>query len=240
MRGLFCVLIYSNLHLTKAMLLKDFLQWSVLRWTNQRLPSNLLGTIWLTNYINYALSDIYTFEWKFWTFMYDKVELDCVTSFTEADEVVYVDVPYPLLRVLYIEDLSNGSNAYTTMTERESFLVQNFECLNIEPTDKIDPGHIYYKMHNKRIYLKNNKNKYRIHYVHYYDRVDYSETALIPIPDIFIWALYSLTMGYVYPNYGQQGDNKEANAWAKWRQQLGDLAKMDSMQMAWIYWRNIQ
>ena len=221
------------------MILKDFLFSSVLRGTNQRLPSSLLWVEWLTNYVNFALSDVYTYEGKFWTWMYDKIELDCVTTFVNGEEVVYIDVPYPLLRVLYIEDLSNGSSAYTAALERTSLLNQNFECLNIEPTDKIDYNHIYYKQHNKRIYLRHNNNKYRIHYVHYFDRLTYSDTVEIPIPELFLNALYNVVMSYIYPNYGQQGENKEANARTIGRQQLADLAKTDSMQLTWVSWSNI-
>ena len=172
--------------------------------------------------------------------MKDKVELDCVTAFPNWEEVVYVDVPYPLLRVLYIEDLSNWTNFYQTTVERRSLLNQQFECLNIEPTDKIDPSYYYFKQHTKRIYLRNNNNKYRIHYIHYFDKLDYTDTVELPIPDVFCWALYSLVMWYIYPSYWQQGENKEANAWAKGRQQLTDLAKMDSMQLTWVSWANIK
>lgn len=234
----FSVLISSIYMLTLTMLLKDFIQYSVLRWTNQRLPSNLLWTQWLSNYVNFALNDIYSFEWKFWTFMKDKAVLDCRT-FPESTELCYVDVPYPLLRVMYIEDNSNETSMYRTAVERQSYLVTQYDSLNIEPTDKIDPWHYYYKQHTKRIYLRNNKNTYTIHYLHYYDRLEYSDTAEIPIPEIFLWALYSLTMWYIYPNYWQQGENKEANSWAKGRQQLTDLAKTDSMQLSWISWNNI-
>lgn len=171
--------------------------------------------------------------------MADMIEFDTTVDFTDADEVVYIDVPYPLLRVMYIEDLSLGTVAYTTALERTSYLNQNFECLNIKPTDKIDPWHIYYKQHTKRIYLRNNSNTYRIHYLHYFDRVEYADDTEIPVPDIFLWALYSLVMWYIYPNYGQQGENKEANAWSKGRQQLVDLAKTDAMQLSWIGWGNI-
>lgn len=222
------------------MLLKDFLQSCVLRWTNQRLPSNLLWISGLVNYLNFALNDIYTYEWKYWTFMFDTIELDCTTSFTDADEVVYIDVPYPLLRIAYIEDLSNWTQAYVSSVERWIQLHQQFEALNIKPYDKIDYWHYYYKQHTKRIYLRNNKNKYRIHYIHYFDRIEYSEDAEIPIPDIFDGALYELTMWYVYPNYWQQGENKETNAFNKWRQALSDLAKTDSMQLSWVYWNNIK
>ena len=207
------------------MLLKDFILNVVLRWTNQRLPSLLAWITWVTSYINFALNDVYTFEGRYWSFMHDKIELDCVTAFPWNEEVVYIDVPYPLLRVMYIEDLSN-----TTET---------FDCLNIMPTDKIDYGNIYYKQHTKRIYLRNNHNKYIIHYIHYFDMISYADDTEIPIPELFLGALYELTMWYIYPNYGQQGENKEANAFNKWRQALVDLAKTDSMQINWISWTNI-
>lgn len=222
------------------MLLKDFILYSVLRWTNQRLPSWLLGTTGITNYINYALNDIYTFEGRYWTFMYDVVELDCTTSFTSADEVVYVDVPYPLLRVMYIEDLSQGTSIYNTSVERTTKLANQFDALLIKPDDKIDPNHFYFKQHTKRIYLRNNNNTYRIHYLHYFDRLEYNDTTEIPVPEIFLWALYELTMGYIYPNYWQQWENKEANAFNKGRQQLVDLAKTDSMQLSGVLWNNIK
>ena len=207
------------------MLLKDFILNATLRWTNQRLPSLLSWTTGITSYVNFALNDIYTFEWRYRTFMHDKIELDCTTDFPDWEEVVYIDVPYPLLRVMYIEDLSNTT--------------ESFDCLNIEPTDKINYGDIYYKQHTKRIYLRNNKNRYIIHYIHYFDMVQYADDTEIPIPDLFLWALYELVMWYIYPNYWQQGENKEANAFNKWRQALVDLAKTDSMQINWISWSNI-
>ena len=141
---------------------------------------------------------------------------------------------------MYIEDLSAGTaTTYSTSTERLNYTTTQYESLNIEPTDEIDPWFYYFKPHTYRIYLRNNNNTYRIHYIHYFDRIEYDDTVEIPIPEIFLWALYSLVMWYVYPNYWQQWENKEANAWAKWRQQLVDLAKTDAFQLSWVSWNNI-
>ena len=207
------------------MLLKDFINNSIYRWTNQKLPSYLLWTNAVVNCVNYGLSDIYTYEGKFRTFMYDEIVFDTTTNFTDDDKLVYIDVPYPLLRVAYIEDLSWQVDTFETKNIKPSTLSANTLLMD---------GEIYYKQHTKRIRLKNNRNKYIIHYIHHFDYVTYSDTAQLPVPDIFLGALYQLTMGYIYPSYWQQWENKENNAWQKWRQSLTDLAKTDSMQLTWI------
>lgn len=224
------------------MKLKDFVLSCVLRGSNQRLPTTLLGTTGITNFVNFALNDIYTFEGKFWTFMYDSIEFDTTINFTQTDDVVYIDVPYPILRIQYIEDISSGTSWYQTFNG--SSVIQwgqeTFECLNIKPTSKIDRGMVYFKPHTKRIYLKNNSGKYIIHYLHYFDDLVYDDTTEIPIPNAFLWALYSLVMWYIYPNYWQMGDNEEQNAWNKSKDQLQNLAKTDSLQITWVSWSNIK
>lgn len=174
--------------------------------------------------------------------MYDMVEFDTQTNFTDADDIVYIDTPHPILRVHYVEDLTaatSGYQIYNNNNTMQAAKIDKFEVLNVKPVDRIDPGFIYFKPHEKRIYLKNNKNKYRIHYLHYFDNLEYTDETLIPIPNVFLWALYSLVMWYIYPNYGQMGDNEEQNAFNKAKDQLQNLAKTDSLQISGIDWSNI-
>jgi len=213
--------------LFEAMLVSDFILNSVYRWINQKLPSYLLGHQWVVNAINYSLNDLYTFEWKYWTFMYDSFHIDLTAEDPET-VVSTVTLPYPILRAVRMKDLWLKK-------------IQQFENVNSEPFDglvdwleDLADNEFRYKPHGKTIKVKNNGVGYVLYYIHHFDAVEYTST--IPVPDIFLWVLYNLVLGYIYPNYWQTWENKEANVFTKARQQLTDLAKTDSLQLSWIEW----
>lgn len=190
---------------------------------NQKLPSYLLGNQWVVNAINYALADIYTFEWKYWTFMYDSYHID-LTTVDPTLVTVEVNLPHPILRAVKMVDMWMKK-------------ISNFDNINVEPfntTDNIWETELFFKPHTKKIKVYNNKVWYILHYIHYFDQVDYEWT--LPVPSLFEWVLFNLTLWYIYPNYWQMWENKEANVFSKSRQQLTDLAKTDSLQLSWIEW----
>lgn len=205
------------------MKVSDFINNSVYTWINQKLPSYLLWTAGALNAVNFALNDVLSYEGKYWTFMYDSILVDMNTINPEQDEVtIEFDVDYPLIRVLRIDDLS------TTPIER-------YENVNIEPFNgekDLEIWQFWFKPHTKTIKIYNNKSKYRIHYLHYFDLLTIDDE--IPLPTLFLWALYDITLTYIYPTYWQLWDWKQTNVYNISRQQLKDLAASDSFQLVWI------
>jgi len=182
----------------------------------------LLGNDAIVQDINYALDDIYTYEWKDWTFMYSKHVADF--SAVGSDNNITVTLDYPIKRLVWLTDLS--------------WRTTEFDILKVEPTewtDNLKSNEIYYKPWSKEIILPNNGNAwYILHYVHIFDKVEFTDE--LPIPEIFEWALYNMTMTYAYPPYWQYWENKEWNTYAKSNQQLANLAKTDSFQMTKVKW----
>ena len=204
------------------MLVSEFINGSLYTWVNQKLPSYLLWNAAMVQNVGYALNDIYTYDWKDWTFMYDKHVADFSSVWDDKNITVTLD--YPIKRVVWITDLNKQ---YT-----------EFYVLKVEPTeghDDLEGNNVYFKPWSKEITLPNNDNKwYIVHYVHIFDKPELSST--IPLPDIFLWALYNLALAYAYPPYWQYGENKEWNVYAKASQQLINLAKSDSFQMSNVTW----
>lgn len=183
---------------------------------NQKLPSYLMGQAWVINAVNNALWDIYSYEWRYWSFMYSKKEV------TPADLALSttIDLEKPILRIFIIED----------NTER----IQKFEVVKIDTT--LTEGQCYYKQHTNEIkifdntYVSNGTNGwYNIHYVHTFNRIGYLDE--IPLPDLFLGALYNRTLAYLYPPYAQYGDNKQQTSYNDWDKQMQNLTKIDAFQL---------
>jgi hypothetical protein len=89
---------------------------------------------------------------------------------------------------------------------------------------------LYFKPWTKQLYLPNNKNKgYVVHWISFFNPVEWDDE--IPLPEHFLWALYNITMTYLYPINGQYWDNKDANSYQKAQAQLVNLAKTDMFQI---------
>jgi len=70
-----------------------------------------------------------------------------------------------------------------------------------EPTpgkSDLKQNEVYFKPAERKIYLPNNDNKgYILHYVSFYNPIDWEDN--IPIPEHFLGCLYDITMTYLYP-----------------------------------------
>ena len=209
------------------MLVQSFITNSVYRGINQRLPSYLMWPAGVLNAVNFALNDIQTFEWRYWTWMYYSEEFDCTPYNTQTDVTVSFQTTYPILRIIRIDDMSDSRLDNYELRATEPFNIQGNTNINLESNE------FRYQMHQTDIKLYNNRGKYRVHYLRAYPMLGMTDT--IPIPDLFLWVLYNLTLEYIYPQYGQLGENRETNVYNKARQQLTDLAKVDSFQITWVH-----
>ena len=224
------------------MLVKDFIKNSLYRGTNQKLQTVLLWDTAVVNAINFALSDIYTYEGKEWTFMYDKKTL---TWDSTTDKNIVLTLDSPIKKVFLVHDKNDNRypatlyNTNTTMKQNmPSTYDDRFQIIHTEPTEGIEnlnSHQLYFKPWSKSITIANNNNQwYVLHYVHGFDFVGIEDT--LPIPDMFLWALYNIVMTYLYPINWQYGDNKDANSYNKAKDQLVNLAKSDSFQNQQIIW----
>lgn len=204
------------------MLVSEFITDAIYRWINQKLPSYLMGPSGITKAINFALNDIFSYEGKYWTFMYTSEEVDTTLLTDTGDVTLEATLTYPIQRIVRIDDMSSTA-------------LDKFENVNTEPFDGVrdlEINEFRYHPHTTRLKIYNNKSKYKIHYIHYFPVVGYDD--VIPLPDLFLGVLYNLTLSYIYPQYWQIGDNRETNVYNKARQQLTDLAKTDSLQLYWV------
>jgi hypothetical protein len=72
----------------------------------------------------------------------------------------------------------------------------------------------------------------RLHYVHTFNPVvDWGE---IPLPELFLWALYNKTLTYIYPQYWQYWDGKDTTAYSKYQEQMENFNMIDSLQITWV------
>ena len=89
------------------MLVKDLVNNSIYRWTNQKLQTVLAWRTAIVSAINFALSDIYTYEGKEWTFMYNKTIIKPETyegwNSKNATEVITLDKP--IKKIFIVEEL---------------------------------------------------------------------------------------------------------------------------------------
>ena len=218
------------------MLVKDLVNNSIYRWTNQKLQTVLCWRTSIVASINFALSDIYTYEGKEWTFMYNKTIITPESDdWNDKNQTQVITLDKPIKKIFIVEDLDSKSEKVddTMKPAIPPFPGPERKIQLIEPTvgvEDLKDRELYFKPGTKQLYLPNNKNRgYVIHWISFYNPVDWDDE--IPLPEHFLWTLYNITMTYLYPINGQYWDNKDANSYQKAQAQLVNLAKTDMFQI---------
>ena len=182
-------------------------------------------------FINLALTDIYNYQGRYWSFQYMPQEIIPGTD-------TRVPVPYtvtgsyfgvvspPIVRVSSLRKM----NTHTTGTPygREKLDIQFLQSTTL--TKEHD---IHYQMYDNTITVFDNLQWYVLNYIAGM-RFLSSDTDIIPLPITFIGALHSLCLSYMYVPFGQYGDQKEVNKWQQAMQQLGMLAQADAPQLSLV------
>lgn len=221
------------------MLVKDLVNNAIYRGTNQKMQTVLLGRTAIVQAINFALNDIYTYEWKEWTFMYNKtvIDLSDKEKYPEEYKTIKIDLDMPIKKVFKMRLLKDWNiDIHQPHTPPYPWPEWKISC--IEPTiwvEDLMPDELYFKPWTKEIYIPNNKNEgYILHWISFFNPVDWEDE--IPLPEHFMWALYNLVLCYLYPINWQYGVDKESNNYNIAQTQLVNLAKTDAYQMNHIIW----
>lgn len=218
------------------MLVKDFINNSIYRWTNQKLQTVLCWRTAIVWAINFALDDIYTYEGKEWTFMYNRtvVKPDSEEWNKESNTQV-ITLDKPIKKIFIVEHLDDKSEKVDENMKPSipPFPGPEWKIKLIEPeawVEDLKENELYFKPGTKQLFLPNNKNRgYVIHWISFFNPVDWENE--IPLPEHFMACLYNLTMTYLYPINWQYWDNKDANSYNKAQTQLVNLAKTDMFQI---------
>ena len=191
------------------MLVKDLVNNSIYRWTNQKLQTVLCWRTSIVASINFALSDIYTYEGKEWTFMYNKtiIRPNDYEWWDSKAETQVITLDKPIKKIFIIEDLDAKSEKVdlNMLPAIPPFPGPEWKIKLIEPTvgtEELQDRELYFKPWTKQLYLPNNKNRW-----------------------------YNIVMTYLYPINWQYWDNKDANSFQKAQTQLVNLAKTDMFQI---------
>ena len=216
------------------MLVKDLVNNSIYRGTNQKLQTVLTWRTAIVSAINFALDDIYTYEGKEWTFMYDKTIVKPTDEVWKKDNKTQViELDKPIKKIFIVEELDkDGKVDLLNKACIPPFPGPEWTIKLIEPTvwvEELKEKELYFKPGTKQLYLPNNDKWYIIHWISFFNPVDWDSE--IPVPEHFIACLYNLTMTYLYPINWQYWDNKDANSYNKAMAQLVNLAKTDMFQI---------
>lgn len=179
---------------------------------DQRLASKLLWDDTIVSYINFALADIYSYKWTSWTFMYWKQDI----TFSSSNDQITFTLDKPILRVFKVTDNSDNE--------------LSFDTSNVD--EELDNWQIYFRPHEKTIKIKNNTDWITLHYLHTFNSL--STNSIIPLPDLFLWALFNRVLSYCYPSYWQYWDWKDTVVMSKYIDQMENFRMIDSLQLTWI------
>jgi len=220
------------------MKVKDFVINSIYRGTNQKLQTVMMGRDAVVNALNFALGDIYSYQWKERTFMYWK---ETLTWDTTTDKNIELSLSNPIKKLVFLKPITatNITQAGATYIPQHAVSVDwlLYQTINTEPTEGVDDlsdKQVYFKPRTTKLWVPNNTAGYILHYISSFSLLTWEDD--IPLPDIFLGVLYNLTMTYLYPITGEYGDNKDANSHTKAKDQLVNLAKADSFQTNQITW----
>ena len=217
------------------MLVKELVNDSIYKGTNQKIQTVLLWKTAIVKAINYALADIYTYEGKEWTFMYNKTLLERDPT---DDKTIIIDLDKPIKKLVTLKHLKNWTNNQVLQPHQPPFPGPEYKIQITEPTvgvEDLKPDEVYFKPNTKQIFVPNNKNEwYILHWVSFFNPIGWDDE--IPVPELFIWLLYNLTLTYLYPVNWQYWVDKEANNYSIAQTQLVNLAKTDAFQLNAIKW----
>lgn len=199
------------------MTLQEFIN-TIYAWLTQRGATLFVSEDALLNFTNYALNDIYSYEWRYWSFMYQQSEQIVIPEWT-TDKFYTITLPVPLVRVLNVYD----KKLTYSLSAKQLHLKQ--VDLNIE-----ESWDCFFLPMKKTFKIYNNIEWYQLDYIWWFNRITDTSTEL-PIPDSFVHALYDLTMAYILPVYAQYGENRETNIYQRWLTKLKELAKSDSLEI---------
>jgi len=200
------------------MIVKDFIN-TVYSWLTQRGATLFVSEDAMVNFTNYALNDIYSYEWRYWSFMYQSAEQIVIPTWLTDTNYTHT-TSVPMVRVVNIYDKKLN---YSLSTKQLDIKQVN---LNIE-----ESWQCFFLPFKKIITVYNNDCEwYQLDYIWWFNIIS-DINATLPIPDSFVHALYDLTMAYILPVYAQYGENRESNVYQRWMAKLKDLAKADSLEI---------
>lgn len=206
------------------MKVKDFVSKYLIGWVNQRLPSALVWAQWLINYLNLALNDIYTFEGRYWPFMYKSERVHWSKTWAKNGRFYTVETEHPIIKVSYVKDLDKEDEEYYREYPKQ------WEASGLA---WLKEKQVAYEQYGNTIQLPANEKGYIVSYIAAHKEIT-NEDDEIDLPHVFHSALYLCALSYLYPIQWQYGENKEVNCYQRARQALTDLAKSSMMPLGFI------
>jgi len=201
------------------MKVKEFIRKYLLTWVNQRLPSALVWVEGLLSAVNLALNDIYTFEWRYWPFMFRTDRINWAGDSYDPNDTrrgfMTLETSDPIIKISYIKDLDKPEEEYYWKYQKQGSDTQ---------PEWLQRDEVGYYQYGNEISLPVNKKGYVVSYIAAHKELTSLEDE-IQIPFPFYSALYLFALSYLYPQQGQYGENKEVNAYQRARQIMMDLAK---------------
>ena len=146
--------------------------------------------------------------------MYWKQELTIDQS--ETNDQLTFTLDYPIIRAFAIIDRS---------VDELPFNITNID-------KKLDDWYIFYTPHEKIVKMKNNNSWIDLYYIHTFNQI--TSTDSIPLPDLFLWALFNKVASYCYPWYWQYWDWKDTVSMSKYVEQIESFRMIDALQWTWV------
>lgn len=180
----------------------------------------------ILSFINMGISNIWTFEWRSWSFKF--LFNEEFTTTNTGNEYLYTiqnSTTYWIERV-------NSVTAYVNWKELN---LNAFERRNDWRVTK--PNEIFYEMHRPVLKVFDDAGApitYNISYLRTFKQLT-SQTDEIPLPEVFIPALYFLVISYLQLPFMQLDGQQNMYNIAK--DMLSDLAKADSQQITQVSYK---
>lgn len=171
-------------------------------------------------FINFGLNDIYSFEWRGWSFMYKANETITIPDTTTTTFYEYT-TRFPIYRLLNIYDLQYTQFLASTKMKQTNLLINT-------------SGDIFFLPFTTMISLFNNNTTskiggYTLAYLGWFTPI-VTDSEDLPIPDAFVHALYDFVMSYILPVYAQAGEQRENVEYQRAIAKLRELTKADDIQ----------
>lgn len=200
------------------MIVKAFID-TIYHWLTQRWATMFVSKESILSFINYWLNDIYSFEGRWWSFMY-RDDTDIVIPDWTAVPYYTYSTQYPLYKVAMIFD-----NKYNRFIERAKFK-------QIKQAVK-EENEIFFLPFRTDITLYNNVSWYVMSRLSWFNPI-VSDTEFLPIPDSFNHALFDFVMAYILPVYAQYWEQRENVMYQRGMNKLNELKKADDVQFSQI------
>jgi len=202
--------------------------------------TRLIPRTTMLSYVNFALSNVWCFEGRVWSFT-NTQEL-CEPQVSDGTNPSFSKtLAHPIYKIKSCWDIKNETEKNCRILSEVPPEIGSTVAFVTTSLKNWGQGYVHFVPFTKVVTFYNNSLPdgaaimttgagYKLNYHRWFIPLTGADGEVVPLPEHFMGCLNTLALSYCAPQYLQLGDNKEINYYQKAKEMLLDLAKTDNIQ----------